>query len=64
MPCDLTRAVIKGADFSGADLRHAVLVSADLTRSNFAHALTKQADLTGSHREGVKGLTLEDPGGE
>jgi uncharacterized protein YjbI with pentapeptide repeats len=56
LPCDMTHAIIKGADLSGADLRHALLVSADLTRSNFGHALMKQVDLTGSYREGVRGL--------
>ncbi|RYG07137.1 MAG: pentapeptide repeat-containing protein [Caulobacteraceae bacterium] len=56
LPCDLSNAVIKGADLTDADLRHAVLVSADLTRSNFTNALLKNADLTAAHREGAKGL--------
>ncbi len=56
LPCDMTRLVAKGTDFSGADLRHAVLTLADLSRSNFTGAAMRHADLTGTHRPGVKGL--------
>jgi uncharacterized protein YjbI with pentapeptide repeats len=56
LPCDLTRSIAKGVDFSGADLRHAIFLSADLTRSRFTGALMKDTDLTASHREGAIGL--------
>jgi uncharacterized protein YjbI with pentapeptide repeats len=56
LPCDMTRVVAKGADFSNADLRQANMVFADLSRSNFTGANLRQADLTASHRPGVKGL--------
>jgi uncharacterized protein YjbI with pentapeptide repeats len=56
LPCNMTHAVLKNTDLTGADLRHAVLVSSDLTRANFTGALIKQADLTGAHKEGVRGL--------
>ena len=58
LPCDLTRAVAKNTDFSGADLRHAIFIAADLTRSRFAGALMKDADLTAAHKDGVTGLEL------
>jgi uncharacterized protein YjbI with pentapeptide repeats len=58
LPCNLTRAVAKSTDFSGADLRQAILALADLSRSNFTGAVTRQADLTGAQRTGVKGLEL------
>jgi uncharacterized protein YjbI with pentapeptide repeats len=60
LPCDLTHAVIKGADLTGADLRHAIMVSADLSRSNFTGAMMRNADLTAAHREGVRGLEIAD----
>jgi uncharacterized protein YjbI with pentapeptide repeats len=56
LPCDMTRAVAKGVDFSGADMRQAVMTLADISRSNFTGAAMRQADLTGAHRPGVKGL--------
>jgi len=57
LPCDLTRIVAKGTDFSDADLRHAVMVLSDVTRANFTGANLRQADLTGAHRLGARGLT-------
>jgi uncharacterized protein YjbI with pentapeptide repeats len=56
LPCDMTRVVAKGADFSSADMRQAIMVFADLSRSNFTGANLRQADLMASHRPGVKGL--------
>jgi uncharacterized protein YjbI with pentapeptide repeats len=56
LPCDMTRAIAKNADFSNADMRQANLVFADLSRSNFTGANLRQADLTASHRPGVRGL--------
>lgn len=56
LPCDMTRLVAKGTDFSGADLRQAVMTLADISRSNFTGAAMRQADLTGAHRPGAKGL--------
>jgi uncharacterized protein YjbI with pentapeptide repeats len=56
LPCDMTRAVAKNTDFTGADMRQAIMVFADLSRSNFTGANLRQADLTASHRPGVKGL--------
>lgn len=56
MPCDLTRAVIKNADFSGADLRHAIFALADVSRSRFNGAIIRSADFTGAHREAAFGL--------
>lgn len=58
LPCDMTRVVAKGADFSSADLRQAILVFADLSRSNFTGANLRQADLTAAHRTGVRGLPV------
>jgi uncharacterized protein YjbI with pentapeptide repeats len=58
LPCDMTRLVAKGTDFSGSDLRQAVMTLADISRSNFTGAAMRQADLTGAHRPGVKGLEL------
>ena len=62
LPCDMTRVVAKGTDFSHADLRQAVMTLSDLSRSNFTGAILRQADLTGAHRPGTKGLEL--PAGE
>jgi uncharacterized protein YjbI with pentapeptide repeats len=56
LPCDLTRAVIKAADFSGADLRHAVFALADISRSRFDGAMLRNTDFTGAHKEAVRGL--------
>ena len=56
LPCDMTRMVAKGADFSNADLHQAMMTFADLSRSNFTGANLRQADLTAAHRPGVKGL--------
>src|ERR1700761_4635819 len=61
LPCDMTRAVAKNADFSGADMRQAVMTLSDLTRSNFTGALMRQADLTGAPRPGAKGLEAPPP---
>ena len=58
MPCDLTRAMVKGADLRGADLRRAVLVNADLTRSDLTGALVRDTDLTDADLRGVKGLEI------
>jgi len=58
LPCDLGRAVAKGADFSGADLRHALMVFADISRSNFSGALMRNADLAGAHVQGARGMAL------
>src|SRR6202012_135046 len=44
LPCDMTRCVAKGADFSHADLRQAIRTVADLSRSNFTGANLRQAD--------------------
>jgi uncharacterized protein YjbI with pentapeptide repeats len=59
LPCDMTRVVAKGADFSSADMRQAIMVFADLSRSNFTGANLRQADLMASHRPGVKGLATQ-----
>ena len=56
LPCDMTRIVAKGADFSSADLRQAIMVFGDLSRSNFTGANLRQADLTAAHRPGARGL--------
>ena len=56
LPCDMTRVVAKGADFSHADMRQAIMVFGDLSRSNFTGANLRQADLTAAHRPGVRGL--------
>ncbi len=56
LPCDMTRVIAKGADFSHADLRQAVLVLADVTRADFRGASLRHADLTGAHRLGTRGL--------
>ena len=42
LPCDMTRVVAKGVDFSDADLNHAIMVFADISRANFTerHAET------------------------
>jgi len=58
LPCDMTRVVAKGADFSSADLHQATLVFADLSRSNFTGANLRQADLTAAHRPGARGLPV------
>ena len=50
LPCDMTRCVAKGTDFSNAELHHAVMVFADISRANFTGASLKQADLSGAHR--------------
>jgi len=57
LPCDMTRVVAKGADFSNADMRQATMVFGDLSRSNFTGANLREADLTAAHRPGVRGLT-------
>jgi uncharacterized protein YjbI with pentapeptide repeats len=59
LPCNMTRAVAKGTDFSSADLRQALMTFADLSRSNFTGANLRQADLLGAHRPGVRGLVME-----
>jgi uncharacterized protein YjbI with pentapeptide repeats len=56
LPCDMTRAIAKNTDFSGADMRQALMTLADVSRANFTGASMRQADLTGAHRPGVKGL--------
>jgi uncharacterized protein YjbI with pentapeptide repeats len=56
LPCDMTRVVAKGADFSNADMRQAVMVLSDVTRANFTGAIMRQVDMTGAHRPGAKGL--------
>jgi uncharacterized protein YjbI with pentapeptide repeats len=56
LPCDMTRVVAKGTDFSQADLRHANMMLADISRANFTGANLRQADLTGAQRIGVRGL--------
>jgi len=56
LPCDMTRMVAKGTDFSGADLRQAVMILSDVSRSNFTGAMLRQVDMTGAHRPGAKGL--------
>ncbi|MDR3513696.1 MAG: pentapeptide repeat-containing protein [Caulobacteraceae bacterium] len=61
LPCDLTRAVAKGTDFSNADMRQAVMVLSDVSRSNFSGAALRQIDLTGAHRAGAKGLDVPSP---
>ena len=61
LPCDMTRMVAKGADFSGADLRQAIMTLSDVSRSNFTGAMLRQADLTGAHRPGAKGLEAPPP---
>jgi uncharacterized protein YjbI with pentapeptide repeats len=61
LPCDMTRVVAKGTDFSHADLRQAILVFADLSRSNFTGAGLRQADLTGAHRPNTRGLPPPEP---
>jgi uncharacterized protein YjbI with pentapeptide repeats len=58
LPCDMTRCVAKGTDFSNADLHHAVMVFADISRANFTGASLKQADLSGAHRPNTRGLEL------
>jgi uncharacterized protein YjbI with pentapeptide repeats len=58
LPCDMTRVVAKGVDFSDADLNHAVMVFADISRANFTGATLKQADLSGAHRPGARGLEI------
>jgi uncharacterized protein YjbI with pentapeptide repeats len=58
MPCDMTRCVAKGADFSHADLNHAVMVFADISRANFTGATLRQADLSGAHRPATRGLEI------
>lgn len=61
LPCDMTRAVAKGADFSHADLRQAIMVLSDVSRSNFTGAIMRHVDLTGAHRAGAKGLEAAVP---
>jgi len=56
LPCDMTRVIAKGTDFSDADLRQAILVLSDLSRANFIGASLRQADLTGANRLGARGL--------
>ena len=56
LPCDLTDAVLKGADLSRADLRHAILVRADLSRANFSGAHMRHADITEAHLLSARGL--------
>jgi uncharacterized protein YjbI with pentapeptide repeats len=58
LPCDMTRCVAKGTDFSNADLNHAVMVFADIGRANFTGASLKQADLSGAHRPNTRGLEI------
>ena len=62
LPCDMTRIVAKGADFSSADMRQAIMVFGDLSRSNFTGANLRQADLTAAHRPGARGLPLHADG--
>jgi uncharacterized protein YjbI with pentapeptide repeats len=58
LPCDMTRLVAKGTDFSNADMRQAIMTLADVSRSNFTGAVMRQVDLTGAHRPGTRGLEL------
>jgi uncharacterized protein YjbI with pentapeptide repeats len=62
LPCDMTRVVAKGTDFSNADLRQAVMILADVSRANFTGASMRQVDMTGAHRPGARGLD-PSPGG-
>ena len=61
LPCDMTRMVAKGTDFSGADLRQAVMILSDVSRSNFTGAMMRQVERTGAHRPGAKGLDIPPP---
>ena len=56
LPVDMTEAVLRNADLSGADLRHACLKRADLTRARFLGAQVRHADLLTAVRHGVVGL--------
>jgi uncharacterized protein YjbI with pentapeptide repeats len=56
LPCDMTRVIAKGADFSNANLHQALMLFADISRSDFTGAVMRQADLTAAHRPGVRGL--------
>jgi len=58
LPCDMTRVIAKGTDFTDATLNHAVMVFADVSRANFTGASLRQADLSGAHRPGARGLEI------
>ncbi len=56
LPCDMSRVIAKGADFTHADLRQAVMVLSDVSRANFTGASLRHTDLTGARRLGARGL--------
>ena len=53
LPCDLSRASVKGAD-----LRRALLIEADISRSDFTGAQIREADFEGVVAKGCKGLDI------
>ena len=57
LPCNLSQAVLKNADFARADLRGAVFVGADLARANFTGANVRGVNLAGTNPASARGLT-------